>query len=205
MNARPCGRAAAAAVFACVLMHGAQTADIVIYGGTSAGIAAAVQDLPYAKLRERLLADRQVLEALPSMLKGDIDPSTLEGVVIDSQFAKLSPAWKGSRADRPTLGPAYFPDLDARDGKATAEFKVNMPRAGVYRVKLLYPTNKNRATNVPVVISGGGKTYTATVNERLPADWIGPFELPAEFTVRITNQGADGFVVVGGLQVAPER
>lgn len=165
----------------------------------------AVQDLAYAKLRERLLADKQVLEAPAALLRGDLDPASMEGVVIDSQFARLSPAWKGSGVDRPHLGPAYFHDLDARDGKATAEFRVKMPAAGVYRVKLLYPANRNRATNVPVVISGGGKTYRATVNQRAAADWIGTYELPAEFTVRITNQGTDGFVVVDGLQVAPAQ
>ena len=37
------GRAALAAVMACLFAQGAQTADIVIYGGTSAGLAAAVQ------------------------------------------------------------------------------------------------------------------------------------------------------------------
>jgi hypothetical protein len=163
----------------------------------------AVQDLKYDKLRERLLADKQVLEAPAELSRGDIDPATLEGRVIDSQFARLSPAWKGSRAGKPVLGPAYFQDMDARDGRATAEFRVKMPQAGTYRVKLLFPANANRATNVPVVISGGGKTYRATVDQRRPSDWIGTYELPAEFTVKITNQGTDGAVAVDGLQVAP--
>ncbi len=184
-------------VFMVLGQSAATAAAMAIDGGV------AVQELEYAKLREKLLADKQVLEALPAMSKGDIDPATLEGVVIDSQFAKLSPAWKGSRAGKPVLGPAYFQDMDARDGKATAEFRVTMRQAGPYRVKLLFPPNANRATNVPVVISGGGKTYSARVNERQPADWMGTYELPAEFTVRITNQGTDGVVVVDGLQVAP--
>ncbi|MBN9661317.1 MAG: FAD-dependent oxidoreductase [Acidobacteria bacterium] len=163
----------------------------------------AVQDVPYPKLRERLLADKQVLEAPAALSKGDIDPRQLEGTVIDSQFAELTPAWKGSRAHSPRLGPSYFDDLDARDGKARAQFTVKMEKAGRYRVKLLFPPFAKQATNVPVEISGGGKTYQATVNQRQPADWIGTYDLPAEFTVTITNQGTNGAVAVDGLQVAP--
>lgn len=185
-------------VFMVLGQSAATAAALAIDNGTG------VQDLDYVKLRERLLADRQVLEAPAELSKGDIDPAQLDGVVIDSQFARLSPAWKGSRTDKPRLGPGYFQDLDARDGKATAEFSVKMPQAGRYRVKLLFPPNANRATNVPVVIAGGGKTYRAAVNQRKPADWIGTYELPAEFTVRITNQGTNGFVTVDGLQVVPE-
>jgi hypothetical protein len=181
-----------------VLGQSAATAAVMAIDGK-----VAVQDLDYAKLRQRLLADKQVLEAPAGAGKGDIDPAQLEGVAIDSQFARLSPAWKGAGADRPRLGPSYFHDLDARDGRATAQFNVKMPQAGRFRVKLLFPPKAGRATNVPVVISGGGKTYNATVNQRQPADWIGSYDLPAEFTVTVSNKSANGMVVVDGLQVAP--
>lgn len=39
------------------------TPDIVVYGGTSGGIIAAVQDLDYEKLRPALLAAGQALDA----------------------------------------------------------------------------------------------------------------------------------------------
>lgn len=181
-----------------VLGQSAATAAVMAIDGK-----VSVQDLDYAKLRQRLLADKQVLEAPAGAGKGDIDPAQLEGVVIDSQFARLSPAWKGAGADRPRLGPSYFHDLNARDGRATAQFTVKMPQAGRFRVKLLFPPKADRATNVPVVISGGGKTYNATVNQRQPADWIGSYDLPAEFTVTVSNKSTNGMVVVDGLQVAP--
>lgn len=165
----------------------------------------AVQDIPYPKLREQLLTDKQVLEAPAELSQGDIDPHQLEGLVIDSQFAKLSPAWKGSRAHKPRLGPSYFDDLDARDGKAMARFIVKVDKPGRYRVKLLFPPHATRATNVPVEIAGGGKTDHATVNERKAADWFGTYDLPVEFTVTITNRGTNGGVAVDGLQVAPAQ
>lgn len=182
-------------VFMVVGQSAATAAALAIDG------AVAIQDLNYAKLRQRLLADKQILEGSPEWSKGDIDPATLEGVVIDSQFARVSPAWKGSRTDKPRLGPSYFQDLDARDGRATAQFAVKMPQAGRFRVKLLFPPNANRASNVPVLIDGGGRSYRATVNQRQPAGWIGVYDLPAEFTVTISNQGTNGVVTVDGLQV----
>ncbi len=182
-----------------VLGQSAATAAVMANDGK-----VAVQVPDCAKLRQRLLADKQVLEAPAALSKGDIDPAQLEGLVMDSRFAHLSPAWKGAGADRPRLGPSYFHDLDARDGRATAQFTVKMPQAERFRVKLLFPPKPDRATtNVPVVISGGGNTYTTTVNQRQPADWIGVHDLPAEFTVTVSNKAANGMVVIDGLQVLP--
>ncbi|HAX44633.1 MAG TPA: hypothetical protein DCY80_19010, partial [Solibacterales bacterium] len=93
--------------------------------------------------------------------------------------------------------------LDARDGRATARFDVNMKAPGRYRVKLLFPPHINRATNVPILIEAPGLALRATVNQRQPAVWLGPYDLPAAFTVSITNQRTNGFVAVDGLQVAP--
>src|SRR6218665_3252152 len=50
-----------------------------------------VQDVPYAKLRERLIKDGQVLEA-PHLLKGK-PVSKLEGTVIDDNSAKFTGEW----------------------------------------------------------------------------------------------------------------
>ena len=161
----------------------------------------AVQELDYAKLRARLLSDKQVLEAPGELRRGDLDAASMEGVVIDDPFARLTPAWKGGGSEHPRLGPGYFHDMGAKDGKASATFEVKVDQPGKYRVKLLFPSHENRATNVPVAISGGGRTYRTTVNQKKPAEWLGTYELPAEFTVTITNKGVNGYVVVDGLQV----
>jgi len=164
----------------------------------------AVQDVDYTKLRERLVADKQVLAAPEELSLGDLDPAQLEGIVLDNQFATVSPAWKGARGGSPRLGPAYFYDLDARDGRATARFDVDAKQPGRFRVKLLYPVDAKNASNVPIEVAAPGKSYKATVNQRKPAEWLGPFELPAAFTVTITNKATNGVTTVDGLQVAPE-
>ena len=185
-----------------VFMVLGQSAATAAAQAIEAGVA--VQDLDYAKLRARLLADKQVLEAPAALSRGDLDPTQLEGIVIDNQFAQVSAAWKGARSGKPRLGPAYFYDLDARDGRATARFDVDARQPGRYRVKLLHPVAGENAANVPVEIAGGGKTYRATVNQRQPAGWMGPFDLPSRFTVTVTNRATNGVVTVDGVQVALE-
>ena len=82
--------------------------------GQSAATAAAlamdgnhtVKDVPYAKLRSRLLQDGQVLEYSSASASGKSsvnihlfrDPKTLPGVVVDDGDAKLSGDWKSSSA-----------------------------------------------------------------------------------------------------------
>ncbi len=73
--------------------------------GQSAGVIASltakakqnVHELPYPKIRARLLAQGQVLE-LPQLAKAaapressqSLDPKTLPGIVLDDQSAKLA-------------------------------------------------------------------------------------------------------------------
>ena len=89
--------------------------------GQSAGIAAAlaankaksVQDLPYPQLRERLLAQGQVLE-LPVLKTepptpkktGVVVPKDLPGIVLDDAAAELKGAWKHSSNFTPYVGRA---------------------------------------------------------------------------------------------------
>jgi hypothetical protein len=180
--------------------------------GQSAATAAALaidarlaaQDLDYAKLRERLLKDRQILEAPPEVRRGGgMDPAKLEGIVLDDSQAERSEGWTFSRAAPSYLGQNYLHDGNTRDGKASVVFRVTMPQGGRYRIRLLYPVNQNRATNTPVTISFPGGKRQAVINQRRESPWLGPYDLPASFTVTVTNAGTDGYVVVDGLQVVP--
>jgi hypothetical protein len=157
----------------------------------------AVQDVDYGKLRERLLADRQILESAPAVRRSRLDPRTLEGTVIDDEKASKNGPWQFSRATAPFLAAGYLHDGNTRDGKAAVTFQVEMPRAGQYRIRLLYPPHENRATNAAVTIEG----EPARINQRREPVWLGPYSLPKSFRVSVSNAGADGYVVVDGLQV----
>jgi len=174
--------------------------------GQSAATAAAqaidgklsVQAVDYAKLRARLLEDKQILE-LPAGFKRPegIDRGKLEGIVLDDKDATMHGDWRASRASSPFLGPEYFHDGNTHDGKTRADFTVGVPKAGRYKLRLLYPAHENRASNTPVTING----TTVRINQKNAGEWIGPFQLPRSFTVTVGNEGANGYVVIDGVQV----
>ena len=179
-----------------------------------AGIA--VQDVPYAKLRERLLKDGQVLEytAAPGAVRGAGAGGAvkLEGIVVDDSQAKLTGNWKPSGAAARFVGDGYQHDGNAKDGRATARFEAKLPKSGRYEVRLAYPPNNNRANNVKVEVHHAGGTKTITVNQRNPPPLdgltvsLGEFEFTTDRTaaVVISNTGADGYVVIDAVQWLPK-
>jgi hypothetical protein len=180
-----------------VLGHSAATAAVLAIDDK-----VDVQSVDYAKLRKKLLSDGQVLEAPPSTVRGK-GLGKLEGIVIDDEQAVKSNGWNTSRANSAFLGEGYVHDQNARDGKATATFVVDVPAPGTYNVRVLYPTNENRATNTPVTIACDGGAIEAKINQRREPVWLGPCKAAKSFTVTISNKGTDGFVVLDGVQAVP--
>jgi hypothetical protein len=174
----------------------------------------AVQDVPYQKLRERLLADDQVLEAAATSVRSEVsvDAIKLAGVVVDDTNAKLSGNWSESTSLRPWIGTGYRHDSNARDGKTTARFESPLPRAGRYEVRLAYTRNDNRASRVAVTIHHQGGEKIILVNQRLkpPIDdlfvSLGEFDFDTDkpAAVVVSNRGADGHVVIDAVQWLPK-
>ncbi|MEW4530931.1 FAD-dependent oxidoreductase [Maioricimonas sp. JC845] len=194
--------------------------------GQSAGIAAAmaadravaVQKLAYPQLRERLLAQGQVLELPdPSELKPiqstkvSIDPKTLPGVVLDDRQATLTGRWSASTNFRPHIGTGYMHDEKRGDGGSVAAFRFKVPEDGRYRLLMAYSAHETRATNVPVRVTSGTHTTALTVDQTVPLPngnafrSVGEVELDAgvESVLRITNDGTNGFVILDALQLLP--
>ncbi|MEQ8791925.1 MAG: FAD-dependent oxidoreductase [Pirellulaceae bacterium] len=169
-----------------------------------------IQDVPYEKLRERLLADKQVLESAAGSggPQGSVDPLKLEGVVLDDTQARLSGAWADSRSTGKYVLSGYLHDGAAMDGKFSARFETSLPKTGKYEVRVSYSANSNRATNVPVTIEHAGGEKRVTVNQKQsPAVddlfvSVGEFEFSAEkqAVVTISNEGANGHVIVDAVQ-----
>lgn len=200
--------------------------------GQSAGIAAAlaakenvaVQQLPYARLRERLLAQGQVLEVpavadlppVPAQAKAKaktakIDPKSLAGIVLDDADAKLEGAWAHADSFHPHLGTGYLHDHRKGDGKATATFQFTVPKTGRYQVGMAYSAHPTRATQVPILFRSGPHETTLTVDQTqsLPPGAmfrpIGTVALQAEVesTAIVINKDTDGFVILDALQLLP--
>jgi len=158
----------------------------------------AVQDVAYADLRARLLADDQVLGAGTA-------PGDFEGTVVDDSQATLTGAWTAASATKPFVGDGYRHDADAAKGKV-ARFVATLPKAGHYEVRLAYTINANRATNVPVTIEHSAGTANVTVNQQTPPTVSGVFAVLGDYdfgtsaAVEVSTTGTNGYVIIDAVQ-----
>ncbi|WP_240491261.1 FAD-dependent oxidoreductase [Pirellula sp. SH-Sr6A] len=196
--------------------------------GQGAGVAAAlaakqesiVQDLDYAKLRERLLAQKQVL-SLPkdsdTVPKGNsIAASDLLGIVLDDSQATLTGDWSHSTNFKPYVQKGYIfsgsVDSAAEDENAsTASFQCRVPRSGEYQLLMAYSPHPTRARNVHVTVENGTSRIEFEVDQTrpLPAGQsfapLGKVQLmnDKETTISIRCRGTTGFVILDALQLIP--
>ena len=170
----------------------------------------AVQDVPYAALRARLLADGQVLEHESSKLKpkghGSAKPAVaLPGVTVDDDEATLSGEWKQSSANGGFVGAGYRHDDKGAKGAMSATFATKLPKAGKHEVFLTIVPNANRATNAKVsVLYAGGQTELVVnlskgPENRLVSLGIYDFSDSTDARVIISNGGADGYVLIDAV------
>ena len=163
----------------------------------------AVQDLPYESLREQLIDDGQVLE-----LDSDLNSKKLAGVVVDDRRATLSGKWKPSSANDNYIDSGYLHNDNQRDEATHATFETPLSD-GLYEVRLSYPPNRNRATNVPVRITHAGGEAAVTVNQRQQPPIentflsLGRFRFAGKGRVSIATAGTDGYVIVDAVQFLP--
>lgn len=190
--------------------------------GQSAATAAAlaidgsvtVHKVDYARLRERLVKDQQVLDWTgPKPGSAGIEPGKLAGIVIDDTAAEREGFDRVSSSVPPYVGTGYRHDGGQDRGQQRAKFTADLPAAGRYEVRLSYSPSSNRATNVPVtIVHADGKTM-AKLNQRKPPTLDGAFVSLGTFrfekgkagSVEIGNQGADGHVVIDAVQWLPAK
>ncbi len=172
-----------------------------------------VQRVDYGKLRERLLADRQILVWTGPKRRpaSSIDPKTLGGIVGDEASAELEGFYHTSQVVGPFVGAAYRHDGNTGKGEQTARFKLRVPRAGTYEVRIAWTPNGNRATNVPVTIFHAEGKSTVRINQRnKPTDGpfgrVGMYSFRAgEATIEIGNADTDGYVIIDAVQLLSQR
>ena len=167
--------------------------------GQAAGLAASlavlrgqpVQDIDVSLLRSKLASTGIILSPEQAVRPAAVD---------DAAAAKVG-AWTASAALPGFIGPGYLHDGNTGKGLKSVTFQGHLAAAGNYDVLFYYTACANRATNVPVTVSG----HLVTVNERaLPplgqAINLGTFALPANPVVVIQNAGTNGYVVVDAVQ-----
>ncbi len=174
-----------------------------------------VQAIDYARLRARLLADKQVLEWTGPRRQAaeGTDPKALPGVVVDDAQARLTGEWKTSGAIGPFVGDGYLHDDNAGKGAKSARFETKLPAAGRYEVRLAWSAGPNRASKVPVTIQhAGGESKVAVDQQKAPVlgrlfQPLGTFEFAADkpAVVTISNEGTAGHVIVDAVQWVAEK
>lgn len=171
----------------------------------------AVQDVPYAKLRRRLLADGQVLDIAAA---GPVAPAGLrstdfKGIVLDDDQADLKGVWTVSRSVGPFIGNGYRHDNNEQRGQKSATFATWLQR-GHYVVELAFPPHDNRSRKTRVVVVHADGTTELTVDQRKPLkdskrpfQRLGVFRFDGTAEVRIDNKDADGYVVIDAVRFLP--
>ncbi len=173
-----------------------------------------VQQLDYAQLRDRLLADKQILNWTGPRPVAGLDPKKLPGTVLDDSQAERTGNWSTSSSIGGFVGSAYLHDANEDKGQKQARFKFEIKVGGRYEILIAYTPNPNRATNVPVTITTADGDRTIEVNQRIaprPAAGstdkgfhsLGLFRLAADkrCDVTISNRGTDGHVIVDAVQL----
>ena len=108
----------------------------------------------------------------------------------------------------PFVSTGYRHDGNTAKGRQLARFRITIPKAGRYEVRLAWSAHSNRATNVPVTVHHAGGKSTVIMNQRRepkdePFGPVGTYLFEAGKTkIEISNVGTDGFVIVDALQLA---
>lgn len=168
----------------------------------------AVQDVPYEELREKLLEDGQILEYEGPIHRAGVMIKDLEGIVVDDLQAEKKGSWHSSGAAKKYVGHGYHHEDKAADGNSTVTFEATLPEAGKYEVRLAYPQNNNRASNVPVTIhhAGGAETVSVDQTKTPPIDdlflSLGEFEFAGDAPAKVTivNKDTNGYLVIDAVQ-----
>ena len=165
----------------------------------------ALQDLPYKALREQLLKDGQVLELEMNEQVNTAFAIKLDGIVVDDSQAEIQGSWNHSVSRGPYFHRGYCHDGNEGKGSRRAKFTTKL-KPGKYEVRLVWPQDTNRATNVPVIVHHANGDKFITVNQRKvpPIDKaalsLGVFEFGETASVSLSNKGTDGYVIADAVQ-----
>lgn len=184
---------------------------------TAAALAIAedipVQKVNYSKLRERLVADKQVLEwtgPVKILETRFVETTKLPGIVVDDLEARRWGNWSyGSAVGDLIVGYSYSHDGNSGKGESRIVFEAEMPSAGEYEIVLYAPVAGNRSTKVPVMISRNeNELHTSHVNQKTNngKHSLGTFKFAKGDRVKVTisNAGTTGHVVADAVQWLPK-
>ncbi|MBX3443183.1 MAG: DUF1553 domain-containing protein [Planctomyces sp.] len=169
----------------------------------------------FAKIEAEIAELTARLAAAKGSLKGGsgeaIPVAQLPGIVVDDRQARRVGLWQESQSVRPFVGEGYLHDQNSGQGEKTLTFSPIGLTRGTYEVRLAYTPADNRASNalVSVFSADGEREQRIDMRKRGPIDglFVGlgefRFETDNQSYVIVSNEGADGHVVVDAVQFLP--
>ena len=132
----------------------------------------------------------------------------LPGIVVDDSQAKKVGEWQFSQSVKPYIGGGYIHDQDGGKGAKTLTFQPDLPKSGIYEVRLAYTAGENRTRTAPITVFSADGEKTLQINEQLPPPIEGRFVSLGQFRfeqngqgfVIISNEGTKGHVIADAVQ-----
>ncbi|SOD12521.1 FAD-dependent oxidoreductase [Pedobacter xixiisoli] len=183
--------------------------------GQAAGVAAAmavntkkaVQQIDIPQLREKLLAQKQILshQTKPGFF---ITKESTQGYVMDDTDAVVKGTWLHSISSAPFLMYNYQFVAQTPKETASAVYQPKLPEDGNYEVQLMYSADTNRSKKARIVITDdeGEKEVWVDMSKKNTAanPWhsLGEFKFSKQKQPKVTisNKGDGGIVVADGLR-----
>jgi hypothetical protein len=140
------------------------------------------------------------------------DKRDLPGIVVDETEATLVGQWRYSTHTPPYVGLGYLHDQKQGKGKSSVTFRPDLPRAGLYEVRLSHCYNIRRSTNTPVTIHHADGESTLRINQQDVPEHKRLFRTLGRFRfndgkqgwVRISTAGTDDkYVIADAVQFIP--
>jgi hypothetical protein len=172
-----------------------------------------VQQIDYTKLKDRLLADNQMLdfESPPIPETTRFTKEQIGGIIVDDDDTERTGFDTQASTMSGYIHQGYRHDGNENKGAQSATFTPDIPATGQYRVAIAYIPQSNRATNVPVTIHHADGKITVLINQRLnpkEKNLLQPlgvfrFEKGKAGHVEITNKDTNGHVILDAIQFLP--
>jgi ribulose 1,5-bisphosphate synthetase/thiazole synthase len=146
----------------------------------------------------------------PGTSADSIDPTKLEGLVIDDTEAELTGKWTHGEGLKPYIGKHYS---YSSDPTASARFPFSVKQTGSYEVRIYFQPHENRAKTAPITLLTADGEKTLTVDQaKDPKDPQGAYSLGTykftageESAVIFRTAGASGNVHLDAVQILPAK
>ena len=150
--------------------------------GQAAGVAASmairgntsVQAIDITSLQDTLKAQHAILH-IEDTIADFIALRKLSGIVMDTETAELVGNWRESGDMQPYVGYGYVHDSQVGDPATYIRYRVTLPEAGRYEVRVSYSPHSNRATNALYVVHHKDGATEHRINQRKKAGELAPF------------------------------